>query len=96
MFLFLMNLNLSVIIKKKRIESPYNIPVNLISVDRETKIPIEKRGVKSKGFFSRFKKEKNSEQKELKRKWAVESYHPSQKPKKEESKRLELGDLIKK
>ena len=31
-----------------------------------------------------------------KKKWAVESYHPSEKMPKEDSERVELGDLIKK
>ena len=61
---------------------------------------LESEPVKKKGLFSRFKKEKSesgTESSAPMRKWAVESYNPSENPKVEkESKRFELGDLIKK
>jgi len=62
----------------------------------ETEIPAEEDEPKRKGLLSRFKKEKAIEESTPKRKWAVESYHPSENPSKDESKRFELGDLIKK
>jgi len=53
---------------------------------------------KKKSFFSRFKKEKVAEEGSApKRKWATESYHPSDDKKvAQDDKSFELGDLIKK
>ena len=67
----------------------------IIEKEEVTEIPANEDIPKSKGFFSRFKKEKVVEQEAPKKKWAVESYHPAEKESKED-KRFELGDLIKK
>ena len=67
----------------------------IIEKEEVTEIPSEDNVPKSKGFFSRFKKEKVV-QEAPKKKWAVESYHPGEKESKEDNKRFELGDLIRK
>jgi len=68
-------------------------------IDKEDAVVIPKHAKESKfkGFFSKFKKEEGVIDANPKRKWATESYNPKSEVKpKEESKRFELGDLIKK
>jgi len=67
------------------------------SFEKETNSSLGEKESKTKGFFSKFRKEKTVESEEKKRKWATESYHPAEKVKdKDDSKRFELGDLIRK
>jgi len=69
------------------------------TIKKEEKIAPQREAKESKvkGFFSKFKKEEGVVDSTLKRKWAIESYDPKTEVKpKQESKRFELGDLIKK
>jgi len=68
-------------------------------IDKGDEIVVPRRAEESKfkGFFSKFKKEEGVVDANPKRKWATESYDPKSEEKaKQESKRFELGDLIKK